>query len=147
MKLIDKMKADLATARKTQDKTTAGILRVLIGEIELQDSRSKKEWTDKDTIGSVRKMCKSLQSMVEYGQKDAQVELDIISEYLPTEMTSKEIVESIIRVPGIIGDIVQSDKPMTLMGRIKKILDSDGRPYNGGVLSKTVMALHNGEDV
>jgi len=144
MKLLEQIKADLQTARVAGAVATRTTLQVLIGEIELKKSKSKKDWTDEDTVVSAKAMAKNLKSMVDYGKDDAQIELDVISVYIPTELTYEQIVDILYQPEGLTDEIIYAEQPMRLMGKIKKVVEADGRPFNGGVLKDAVMAIYNG---
>ena len=98
--MIEKINEDLKEAMKTQDKFTMSVLRMLKSEF-INESRkgSMHELDDAETIKVIKHQVKvrkdSITEYTKYGKSDLVTELtkeiEILSKYLPEEMTEEEI--------------------------------------------------------
>ena len=89
MNLLEKMKSDLITAMKEKDKERLTVLRMVKGAIQLEviliDVVSKQIKMRKESISEFEKGGRN--DLIEATQK----EIDILSEYLPKQLSSEEI--------------------------------------------------------
>lgn len=137
----NKIKADLLQARKDKDDIRKSILSVLIGEIQLDESRSGKDADDSSVVKHIKKLKKSCDEMAERGNADSKAESEILLSYLPKEMTVAEIILAIRNEDGLWDEIVTAENRMRLMGKVRKVLDKSGTPYDGKILSITLQQL------
>ena len=99
MNLLEKMKSDLITAMKEKDKERVTVLRMVKGAIQLEVINNKKEENEELLIDVVSKQIKmrkeSISEFEKGGRNDlieaTQKEIDILSEYLPKQLSSEEI--------------------------------------------------------
>ena len=97
MNLLEKMKSDLITAMKEKDKERLTVLRMVKGAIQLEVINNKKEENEElliDVVSKQIKMRKESISEFEKGGRNDLIEAtqkDILSEYLPKQLTSEEI--------------------------------------------------------
>lgn len=99
MNLLEKMKSDLITAMKEKDKERLTVLRMVKGAIQLEVINNKKEENEELLIDVVSKQIKmrkeSISEFEKGGRNDlieaTQKEIDILSEYLPKQLSSEEI--------------------------------------------------------
>ena len=133
---------DLKLAMKNQDKERLSVIRMVKGSIQISELNKKHELTDEEVIEVISKEIKSRKdSISEFkkgGREDlvskTQSEIDILSEYLPKQLTMEELIE-------IIDKVFEEVKPSSSkdMGRIMKELKPQ---VNGkadmGLVSKMV---------
>ncbi len=93
MSLTDLINSDLVSAMKSKDIATLNVLRVLKGEIQRleQSPKGKVELTDDDVIKIVKKM---IDNINETGESLG--DIDIISKYLPQQMSESDIINKVI---------------------------------------------------
>lgn len=102
----EQIKEDLKNAMKSQDKFTLSVLRMLKSALQLEEINKKHELDDNEVISVVKKQVKvrkdSINEFVKYGKNDTveklQNEIDILSKYLPEEMTEEDIKKVIDEV-------------------------------------------------
>lgn len=107
MGLKEQITADLTAAMKTGEKSKLDVLRALrAGILEFEKSGSGKDLTDEDvmkillTASKKRKEAMELfaaNNRPELAQKEKE-ELEVISSYLPKQMTSDEITTRVLEV-------------------------------------------------
>jgi len=136
-----KIKDDLLNARKSKDDLRKSLLGVLLGEIQLDESRSGKEMDDSGVVKHIKKLKKSCDEMYDRGDEKAFQESKILDAYLPTEMSALEIVSAIRSENGLIEELVNAPNRMRLMGKVKAVLDKDGRPYDGKMVSVVIKEI------
>ena len=105
--MIDKINEDLKEAMKNQDKFTLSVLRMLKSEF-INESRkgSMHELTEDETIKVIKHQVKvrkdSIEEYTKYGKTDLVADLnkevEILSRYLPAEMSEEEIIKVIDEV-------------------------------------------------
>jgi uncharacterized protein len=124
MKLTDRVASEMIAAMKQRDIPRLSILRVVKSELQRleQSSGGKVELTDVDVIKVVKKLIEGVKETTQN-----QVEINILSSYLPKQLTEEEI-------KNIIGLLSVKD-----MGAIMKHFKNnfDGQ-YDGKTLSSII---------
>ena len=123
MNLLDKMNKDLIDAMKNKDKDKLTTLRMVKGAMQLERINNKKEEKEELLIETVSKQIKMRkESILEFEKANREdliaatkKEIDILSEYLPKQLTEEEIDK-------IIDDIFDKVKPTSAkeMGIVMK---------------------------
>lgn len=146
MKLIEKIKAEQLAARKAKNSTRAQVLTTLIGEADMigknADNRTP---TDEEVVAILKKFIKNLDEVIriagDYRDSDrldsAVGEKDILSEFLPQQLTEKEL-------RGIIQTLVDSleNKSPKDMGKVLGSLKQTyAGMYDGALASKITKEL------
>ena len=133
---------DLKTAMKTQDKVRLSVIRMVKGAIQMSELNKKHELSDEEVIEVISKEIKSRKDSINEfkkgGREDlvekTKSEIDILSEYLPKQLTEEELNE-------IIDKVFEEVKPESSkdMGKVMKELKPQ---VNGkadmGLVSKIV---------
>lgn len=123
MNLLEKMNKDLIDAMKNKDKDKLTTLRMVKGAMQLERINNKKEENEDLLIETVSKQIKMRkESILEFEKANREdlisatkKEIDILSEYLPKQLTEEEIDK-------IIDDIFDKVKPTSAkeMGIVMK---------------------------
>ena len=119
---------DLKNAMKSGDKFTLSVLRMLKSAIIYEQTNGEKhELTDDDIMSVIKKQVKtrktSMEEYLSYDRKDLadnlQKEIDILSKYLPEELSDEELTK-------IIDEIITELKPdgMKGMGMVIKAVSA-----------------------
>jgi len=132
--MIAQLQAEFLIARKNKDTLKKTLLSVLIGEIQLQESRSGKTLDDKAILKVIAKLKKSCDDNAKLGVDGATDESIILAEYLPREMTKVDMIAILLMDQDLMTEIRESDNRNRLMGKAKKCLDLDGQAFNGKLL-------------
>jgi len=101
----DKIKADQLQALKNKDTARVNILRYILSKIQNQEINKQKELTEEEKINTLFKIAKELKESLEAAQKagrqelinQARTELEIVSAYLPKELTDDEELKKEIK--------------------------------------------------
>lgn len=92
MTLKQQIQKDYLDAFKSKNVTVKNLLSVIKGEIQtIEKNTGTVDLSDEDIIKILNKTAKSLKEMVNSGSETATVELQIIENYLPKQMTKEEI--------------------------------------------------------
>lgn len=103
MSLVEKIKENIAAALKGGEKERAGVLRLLLSELNNKQKEkfggNPKPLTDEDALAVLKKEVKKRKEAIELFRKGNredlakkdEAELKIIGEYLPPEISSQEI--------------------------------------------------------
>ena len=133
---------DLKTAMKNQDKERLAVIRMVKGSIQMSELNKKHELSDEEVIEVISKEIKSRKDSINEfkkgGREDliqkTQNEINILSEYLPKQLTEEEITE-------IIDAVFNKVKPESSkdMGKVMKELKPQvSGKVDMGLVSKIV---------
>lgn len=140
--MFDKIKKDLMTAMKEQDKFKLSVLRMLKSALQAEEISKKSELTDDEVLNIIKKQVKvrnaSLEEYKEYGRDDLASdlahEIKILKSYLPEELSNEELIKIIDEQFNIINPTSIKD-----MGKvIKAISNVVGTRADMGEVSKIV---------
>lgn len=124
MKLQEKIQSDLKVAMMNKDVHRRDLIRVLIGEI----NRVGKDVSDDEVSKIVKKMTENAILM------NNQIEIDILSDYLPKILTEKETEDVIDQF--ISDNNINSIKQMGLV--MKHLKDEFGSSIDGKIASSLI---------
>ena len=116
---------DLKTAMKNQNKERLSVIRMVKGAIQMSELNKKHELTDEEVIDVITKEIKSRKDSINEfkkgGREDlitkTQSEIDILSAYLPKQLTVDELNEIIDNVFALVNPTSAKD-----MGKVMKTL-------------------------
>lgn len=126
--MIERIDEDLKLALKNQDKFTLSVLRMLKSEF-INESRkgTLHELTDDEAIKVIKRQVKvrkdSISEYANYGKEELvnnlEKEVEVLSKYLPEEMTEEAIVK-------VIDEVFEELKPTSMkdMGSVMKTVSS-----------------------
>ena len=97
---------DLKSAMKAQDKLKLSVIRMVKSSIQMEELNKKRELTDEEVIDVISKQIKtrkdSINEFTKGGREDlvesTSKEIDILSAYLPEQLTEEEINDIIDKV-------------------------------------------------
>ena len=126
--MFEKVNNDLVAAMKSGDTFKLSVLRMLKSAIIYEQTNGEKhELTDDDIMSVIKKQVKtrktSMEEYLSYDRKDLadnlQKEIDILSKYLPEELSDEELTK-------IIDEIITELKPdgMKGMGMVIKAVSA-----------------------
>lgn len=128
MNLNEKIANDMKEAMKNQDKFKLSVLRMLKSSLQLESISLKKELSDNEVMGVIKRNVKQRKdSITEYQKynKEEEItnlehEIEILKSYLPEELSEEEIIK---RIDAKIEEI--KPESMKDMGRIMKELTAE----------------------
>lgn len=103
MKLFEKIDKDLKTALKSKDLTTASVLRLVKSELKNKQIELGRELNHDDIVAVLRKEIKKRQEAAASFKQGGRIqqakvesqEAKILAQYLPAEMSNKELTKII----------------------------------------------------
>ncbi len=113
MNLQELIKKDLVIAMKAKDESRKDTIRVILGEFARSD---KKEFTDEEVIGVLKKLLKSEMEMLDRKGESVSDFIGVIEGYLPRKASRVEVVAWIEDNV----DFTQYKNKMQAMGPIMK---------------------------
>jgi len=121
--LTEKIRADLTSAMKAQEKDRLSTIRMLQSAIKNEQINAGHELSDEEAMSVIRKAVKQRQDSVEQYTKGnrpelaakEQSEIDVLKTYLPPELSDDEIESGIREIIATTG--AQSKKDM---GKVMK---------------------------
>jgi len=130
-----KLQQDQFAAMKSADKDKVTVLRYILAQIQNKEIEKKADLTDDETVTALRKFVKELNESIEAFTKGNRADLvagtkkqlEIITPYLPAEISDEELKKEIQKVVDQNKEIQQSN-PKALMGICVKALKSKAEP-------------------
>jgi len=127
----DKIKTDQLQALKNKDSARVNILRYILSKIQNQEINTQKELTEEEGINTLRKIAKELKESLEAAQNanrqelvnQAEAELEIVSAYLPKELSEEELKKEIEKLISQNQELYNKN-PKAIMGICIKALKS-----------------------
>ena len=106
MDLVNRINEDMKSYMKAQDKEKLSVIRMVKGAMQLKKVEVKRELTDDDVIDIISKQIKmrkdSIQEFVKAGREDLanqyESEIEILSTYMPSQLSRDEVIEIIDEV-------------------------------------------------
>ena len=144
----EKILNDLKNAMKNQNKELLTVVRMVKGAIQMEEIKVKHELNDDEVIGILSKEIKTRKESIkefEKGNRDdliakTQSEIDILSRYMPKQLTEEEIdiiIDDVFtkvkpekpsdmgKIMGVITPIVKGKADMSLVSaKIKEKLNN-----------------------
>ncbi len=124
--MLDKINEDLKTAMKEHDTFKLSVLRMLKSALQLEQIAKKHELDDSEVSSVIKKQVKVRKdSIVEYEKygksdsvKDLENEVEILSSYLPEEISKEEIEATV-------NEVIAEINPESIkeMGKVMKRLN------------------------
>ena len=140
--LKQKLSDDLKQAMRSGDKVRRSVIRLVMAAITNAEIARRATLDDSDILGIIAKEVRQRQESIEaFKQGNRQdlvsqeeVELSILQEYLPEQMTREEIVEAARRVIEEVGAQGPGDKGKVMPKLIAQLKGrADGREINAVV--------------
>lgn len=132
--LRKKLQDDQIGYLKSGDKEKLSVLRYILAQIKNKEIETKKELTDEETVVVLKKIAKELKESVDAFQKgnrpdlvaENKKQLDIVSVYLPPEISDEELSAEIDKILKENAAVVQNNPKAGIglcMGRLKTKAD------------------------
>ena len=142
MGLVDKINDDMKTYMKAQDKEKLNVIRMVKGAMQLAKVELKRDLEDNDVIDIISKQIKMRKDSIEEFAKanrddlikQYSSEIDILSQYMPSQLSLDEVMK-------IIDEVFNTIKPTTpkQMGLVmKEITPKVKGRFDVGEVSKIV---------
>ncbi len=142
MSLKEKLMDDLKTSMKNKDRTRKNTITMLRAAIKQREIDEKIELTDEDIIEVIAKQVKQKRDSIEdFKKADRQdllditlEEIDILSAYLPEQLTEEEIDEIVKAVIDEVGANSSKD-----IGKVMgKLMPQVKGKADGGIVNRIV---------
>lgn len=131
--MFDKINNDLVASMKAQEKFKTSVLRMLKSALKNEEINKKNNLTDDEVLCVIKKQVKmrrdAKEEYISYNRLDLadslNKEIDILSDYLPKELSQNEIEK-------IVDDIINEIKPDGMKG-MGAVIKSVGTKYGAAV--------------
>ena len=124
--MLEEINNDLKTAMKEHDSFKLSVIRMLKSALQLEQIAKKHELDDSEVASVIKKQVKlrkdSISEYEKYGKvdsvKDLEKEIEILSSYLPEEMSKEEIEK-------FVDEVIAEINPESIkeMGKVMKRLN------------------------
>lgn len=148
MNLLSRIEQDFIQAFKGKEKTRISVLRLLRSALKNEEIKLKQELTGEQVLQIVNKDAKKHQDSIKLFRQaeredlasKEEVELKILQEYLPEQMTEEKIREIVKNKVEEFGATNMTD-----FGKVmKSVMTETGGQADGGVVSKIVKEILGG---
>ena len=145
MNYIDKIKKDMYSAMKADQKVKSNIIRSLLAALKKVEIETKNPLSEDQFFSVVKKMVKQLKESVEVYSKAGRgelaekekSELKIIQVYLPEQLSEEKTIEL---VKEVISEI--SAESISDMGKVMSmVMQKSGGKADGGIANRIAKEL------
>jgi uncharacterized protein YqeY len=130
MSIKQQLTEDMKTAMRAKDRTLLGIIRMVKNEIDKREIDTRKELTDAEAIDAITSYKKVVNQQLEYAiQANNQEridefnnELEVVSSYLPKQLSEQEVeevIQALINANGFSGVKDKGNLMKLLMPEVK----------------------------
>jgi hypothetical protein len=139
MNLAERLNEDMKQAMKSGDKFRLGVIRMVRASIKNQEIELRRPLDDSELLQVVSREVKqrkdSLQEFEKAGRDDLvsqmKAEIDIISEYLPKQLTEEEIKDLVLQTIHETGASSRADMGKLMSALMPKVKGrADGKLVN-----------------
>lgn len=97
MSLKLKIKEQIVIATKAKKEHTKNVLKVVLGDIDMQEVRNKNDLTDGEIIKIVRKTLQGVEEMLSYKSGDIGLEEEkaVLSSLLPKQLSKEDVLAAL----------------------------------------------------
>ncbi|MBT3278318.1 MAG: GatB/YqeY domain-containing protein [Phycisphaerales bacterium] len=148
MSLIETLKAEIKTAMKARDDVKKNVLRVALGDIQMEETR-KGTCSEETAETILRKLfAANVETIAACPDSPRNEQLtrenEILDALLPKQWSVEEIITFLGEQPGVIDRIqgANADGPAT--GMAMGALKPSGAPVNGKDVAAAVAQIRNG---
>ncbi len=144
--LAGRLKTDIISTMKAKDKDRLGVLRMMQAAVKQVEVDERRDLEDADVVkilsSYARKVKDQIKSYGEGGRDDlcsaAETELNIVSEFLPAEMSQEDLEKIVLAAVKEAGAVGPQD-----MGKVMKLVlpRTAGRADGGQVSAMVKKAL------
>lgn len=137
----DELKKERLIARKEKQSTKVDAINYVLAAVETIEMRSNKTMTDDEVMNTIKKVVAELNETYEMyndgkheqGLADCTSKIDVLKEYLPTELSDEEIVDAV-------SSAIKEAEATTMrdMGKVMGLLAKYGTSLDKGKASKLV---------
>lgn len=125
----DRILEDLKSAMKAQDKDVLSVIRMVKGAMQMEELNKKRPLTDEEMVTIISKQIKTRkESIVEFEKgnrtdliEQTKKEIEILSKYMPEQMSEEEILKVIDEVFNIVNPTGIADLGK-VMGQISPLV-------------------------
>lgn len=129
--LKQKLQEEQITALKSKDSQKLSVLRFILAQIKNKEIEKKGELTDEEIILVIKKIAKELKESIEAFKKggredlvkENEKQLEIVSSYLPKELSDEELKKEVEKIISQNQDLFNKN-PKAIIGVCMKTLRS-----------------------
>ena len=141
--LKDTIRADFTNARRTGDQKTKNALEAIIADmLKREKSEAGHVVSDAEVIDGISKEIKVQKEVVEFSKgrdeqkcKEAEEKIEILSKYLPKQLTEEEVME-IIKKADVYEDASPKTKGMIIKAVMPQIAGKFDKAKVNGLVEK-----------
>lgn len=142
MTLKKTLRSQIVTATKLKRTASKNVLKVVLGEIETQESRNGKELSMDESYKVVRKTLQGVEEMLQYKPNDPQFEEEkfCLNELLPKQLDSVGIA---FALAGDMNPLMLAKSDGQAIGIAMKSLKQQNASVDGNLVKEVVTKMRN----
>lgn len=140
MTLKETIRKQISDATKARMEDQKNVLKVVLGEIDTQESRTGKQFSDEDCCRVIRKTLQGVEEMLQYKPDDAKykIEKECLSSLLPKQLNKEDILTALTDK---LGDIKAAKSEGQATGIAMKFCKEKGLAVDGNLVKEVVVTV------
>ena len=146
--LKETIQKEISNALRSKDEVKKSVLKVILGDVQLQESRSGKQASDDDVLKVIKRTVEGLKELIvlKGTRSQEQAELVILEALLPKEATNIEIA-TLLSVPEALNAIKTAKSDGQAVGVAMKALKEAKFNVNGNLVKEIVQKLRTAVEI
>ena len=142
MSLKETIRKQIVETMKLKAEVQKNVLKVVLGEIDLQESRNGKQLTDDDCCRIIKKTLQGVEEMLTYKPNDIKFETEkaVLKGLLPKELTADDLK---ITLSSKIDELKATKSEGQATGIAMKFLKEINLSVDGNVVKKIVSEIRS----
>lgn len=140
MTIKETIRKQIVETTKLRMENQKNVLKVVLGEIELQESRNGKQFTDEDCYRVIRKTLEGVETMLQYKPNDPKFEAEkaTLKGLLPKEFAAEDLK---VVLSSKADEIKAAKNDGQAIGIAMKFLKEKNISVDGNTVKKVVMEI------
>lgn len=145
--ITNEIKARITQATKFKDEVVKNVLKVVLGEIQTQETRNSKELTDEQVVKVLKKTLDGVNEMLQYKPyaHDLMTERATLEGLMPPVLNFYDIVNAIESDGTAKMQIIESKSDGQAMGIAMKLLKDKGA-VDGNLVKEVIKSIRHPVD-
>lgn len=146
MSLLQALQTAQLKARKEKDQVTLGTIQMVLSQVKNEQiNLMKKEMSEEEIVGVIRKFIKQLKDALgdfeKAGREDlvlnAKREIELMEQYLPQQMNEADVEAAVVKAIGEMGQVTEKD-----FGKVmSRAMKETGGRADGALVQQIVKRL------
>lgn len=144
--LKEEIRKQITAATKSRNDTVKNVLKVVLGDVDTQEARNKKELNDDEVCKIVKKVLQGIEEMLKYKVGDNKLEEEkvTLTQLLPKQLDSSDIF-ALLKLANKFEELKNAKSDGQATGIAMKFLKEGKQLVDGTEVALVVKEIRDGQ--